>query len=110
MTPLQMRIFFQPKRTPQNQGREGKKDDVHGQDVEQGWAIEQQDGAGNGDERVSEIEVEQIADRGFVSSDGKCRCHGEGQRQHDEVIAVDFERALPQANANSRGVLSELAH
>ena len=86
----------------------GKKDHVHGQDVEQGRAVDQEHRAGNGDKRMGDVEVEQVINGCAMRGDGETGGHREREREHQQVIAVDLQRAAPELGAQAGFVLHRL--
>lgn len=89
--------------------REEEKRDVHGKNIEQRRSVEKKDRSNDGDKRMREIEIEEIADGGLVGLHGEGRRDGEGERQHHEMVAVDSERALPQAVADAGCIVEQVA-
>jgi len=78
------------------QGRRGEhENDVDGKDIEQRWAVDQQQRGDDGRERMREVVVQQVGERGAMSVRGYRRRNGEGEQQHEEVVAVDAKAALP---------------
>ncbi len=94
----------------QQHRREEQKRDVHGQDVKQRRAIDQQRRSNDGNQRVRKIKIEQMIQGCLVGMHSKGRRYREEQRQHGQVIGIDLERALPQPGANPRGIFERVAH
>jgi hypothetical protein len=93
----------------EKQRREEEEHDVHGEDVEQRRAVDEEDGAGDGGARVIQVEIQQVGDGGAVMVYGPAGGDGEGERQEKHVVGVNLEGALPEARPDVGGVFHELA-
>lgn len=86
------------------------EDDVHGQDIEQRRAVNQQQGRDNRRERMREVIVQQIDKRGPMGVRGyRCR-DGERKQQHKKVIAIDAKATLPDLVAHLLRVVCRTAN
>ena len=104
------------KESPAPPGGEGEdvwggdeEEDVHRENVEQRWAVDEEKRADDRGERVGKVEVEQVGERRAVSVDSHPGCGGEGKDEQGDVIAVNFEGAFPELGPKGEGVLCGFA-
>ncbi len=76
-----------------------EEEDVHGEDVEQGRAIDEEDGADGGDDGMGEVEGEQVVEHGAVEGGREEAADGEGEGDEEEMVGVDAEGAGPESGA-----------
>jgi hypothetical protein len=57
---------------------------------------------------MGDVEVEQVVERDAMGGDGQAGCYSKSQRKHQQMIAVDFERATPEFHAQTCFVLHGL--
>ena len=88
-------------RSEDEQRRRGEhEDDVDGKDIEQRWAVDQQQRGDDGREGMREVVVQQVGERGAMSVRSYRRRNGKGEQQHEEVVTVDAQAALPDLLAH----------
>ena len=88
-------------RNRERKWRRQQEDDVDRQDIQQRRAVDQQQRADDGDCRMSDVEVQQMLQRGMMAVDRECRRKGEGQQQQRDVVRIDAKGALPELAAQA---------
>ena len=110
MTPLTIRMTIP---TPahghiEDIGREQQESDIHRKNVEQRRTVDQEQGSDDRGERMGEIKIQQVVDRGSMSVCSECRHDGKHHGEHDQVVAIDPERSLPEFAAYPIAVFPSL--